>query len=155
MPSGQKHLIQCRCVLPQLKRSVVPIFHSFVVFSIIDDDGTVRPKLAQCNNCGVLHRVIDLCKSEFVKKDHSTSLLSIDDVRSSFPEQLESSLSAADVDLPTWEQAKFIYENELWGQHVILSSESDGELRHVKLVRILGRSLFKVEQVSTTEVISG
>ena len=77
---GVKHLIQCHCVLPQFKNSTNPVFHKFVVFSLVDDSDTVQPKFAQCNNCGVVHKVVDLCKSELTSKEESKSIPTIQDI---------------------------------------------------------------------------
>ena len=69
MPTGQKHTIQCHCILPQYKGRKDPIFHKVVVFSVIGDDDKVQEKIVNCNNCGVPHRIIDICQSEIIFKD--------------------------------------------------------------------------------------
>ena len=61
---GFKHLVQCHCILPQYRKMKDPVFHKFVVFSTIDKKDNVEPKNVQCNNCGVIHKVFDICKSE-------------------------------------------------------------------------------------------
>ena len=64
--TGVLHLIECHCCLPQYKNSKKPVYHKFKVFSILDDGDTVISKHSQCNNCGVVHHVIDICKSEII-----------------------------------------------------------------------------------------
>ena len=78
---GTKHLIQCHCVLPQYRRMKDPVFHQFVVYSKINKDGTLKPKVGKCNNCGVFHNVIDFCKSEILHDYEGDGfLITIDDI---------------------------------------------------------------------------
>ena len=80
--TGQQHLIQCHCVLPQYRGRKDPVYHKFTVFSIIDESDTVVPKFVQCNNCGVIHKVYDICKSEIITgKDEMRNTAKIDDFK--------------------------------------------------------------------------
>lgn len=151
---GQKHLIQCRCILSQFKKQKDPPLHQFVVFSSFDSSGNVISKYCQCNNCGIIHKVVDICKSEIIeKKEDMTSIVTIDDIRGSIHANLCTILDKNNADLPTWEACQHIIENSLWGSHVILTSEKDGDTRAGKYVRIIGESLFKVETFTRTEVV--
>lgn len=142
----QKHLIRCRCILPQFKQLQDAPLHQFTVLSIIDDDGNVKTKYAQCNNCGVVHRVVDICKSEILTgNEGSPAITTIDDVKASLPENIVALLDVHDVDLATWECVRFIIENQRWGDIVVLASDVAGDERHGKYVRILGERLYKVE----------
>jgi hypothetical protein len=147
---GIKHLIDCRCILPQLKTK--GILHKFVVFSIIDDSGEVQAKIAQCNNCGVLHKVIDICKSNILfGKENASALTSISEIKLSLSNDLCNILEKNNVDLPTWENAKFIIENKKWGQFVVLTTTTEDNLKLIKYLIILGENLFKVE-TATKEI---
>ncbi len=152
MMKGQKHLISCRCVLPQFKSKTDPPVHKFIVFSSIDDSDNVVSKFAQCNNCGLVHKVTDICKSTILQgKESFKSILSIDDIKMSVPNQLSVMLEKHNADLPTWEHVSFILENKLWGDHVVLTSEIEDNVKHGKYVRILGENLYKVESFSTEQ----
>lgn len=153
MAQGLKHLVTCRCVLPQFKRMDNAPAHQFVVFSVINDDGTLQPKFAQCNNCGIVHKVTDLCRSEVVPRESMGSLVTIDDIKTGLPPQLASILDVNQADLATWEMAQFILENKQWGNFVVLSTDEVDGLRQGKYVRILGENMFKVESFSREEVI--
>lgn len=154
MPLGQKHLIQCRCILPQFKKLKEPPRHNFVVFSVIDDDNKTVVKFAQCNNCGIIHKVTDVGRSEIVSgREHMSSIVSVDDLKASLPEKLVSVLEVNNCDLPTWEMVQFIIENQKWGDFVVLVSEEEDGQRQGKYVRILGENLFKVESFTREEVI--
>ena len=151
MPRGQKHLITCRCFLPQFKRAKDPQLHKFVVFSVINDDDTVVQKNAQCPNCAMVHRVIDICRSVVLGKDETRSVVTINDIKASLPEKLVDILEGNDADLPTWEAAQFNHENKNWGSFVVLSTDTvDGE-KTGKILKILGENLFKVEAFSRSE----
>jgi hypothetical protein len=142
---GQKHLIKCRCVLPQMKNSSNPVPHHFIVFSEFND-GQIKIKFSQCNNCGVIHKITDICSSEIMDgKDAMSSILTIDDIRFSMNKGLSSILDRHNCDLPTWEHAQYALENKKWGEIVILSSDTEKEDKIIKYLRILGESLFKVD----------
>lgn len=152
---GQKHLVKCRCVLPQLKNLNDPEKrqHRFLVFSEIVDD-VVKQKYAQCNNCGLIHKVIDICSSEIMQgKEAMSTITTIDDLRLGLNANLSSILDRHQCDLPTWEQTSYIMENKLWGDIVILSNEVEGNNKIIKFIRILGETLFKVDSYTRTEVV--
>lgn len=142
---GQKHLIKCRCILQQFKKMNDPPLHCFITFSVINDDGSVKPRYTQCNNCGVIHRVTDICTSEVLFGKESSPLVTIQDVEASLPDKLVTILRLADADLATYEMAQFIYENKRWGDFVVITTEENDGVKQGKYVRILGEQLFKVE----------
>jgi len=145
LTTGQKHLIKCRCVLPQFKNRETPPAHKFVVFSVIEEEKVV-PKYCQCNNCGVIHKVIDICQSEIQNgKEHMNSLIKIEDIKHSIHQNFSSILESNSADLPSWEAVQFIVENKQWGQIVVLTTDRDGEEIHGKYIRVLGEALCKVE----------
>lgn len=154
MPKGQKHLVQCRCVLPQYKNAKHPLIHKFIVFSEINDDDSVKPKFAQCNNCGIIHKVVDLCKSEVMSgKEAMSSIKSVDDIKLGLPEKLVQTLESNNADLPTWEAVSFIIENKQWGSFVVLSSDEEDGLKQGKYVRLISENMFRVETYSREEVL--
>lgn len=153
MAQGLKHLITCRCVLPQFKRMENAPQHQFVVFSVIDDSGNLQSRFAQCNNCGIVHKVTDVCRSEVVSREAMSSLPTVDDIKSGLPPTLANLLESNHVDLATWEMAQFILENKQWGNFVVLTTDEEDGLRQGKYVRILGDNLFKVETFAREEVI--
>jgi hypothetical protein len=122
-----------------------------VVFSIVNDDGTVVQKFAQCNNCGIVHKVTDICTSEIVAKETMTSIITIDDVRPSISQNLAVVLDKNNVDVATWEYVRFIIENKQWGSFVVLNSEVESGIRQGKYVQILSESMFKVDSFSREE----
>lgn len=151
---GQKHLIKCRCVLLQYKKMQNPPSHQFTVFSVINDSDKVNISYAQCPNCGVIHKITEIGKSEILQnKEAMSSLITIDDIKLSLPENLKNILEKNSADLPTWEAAQFIHENKQWGNFVVLTSETEGNTKQIKYLRILGESLYKIENHTKEEII--
>lgn len=142
---GQKHLVKCRCCLPQFKSLENPPAHQFPVFSVIEGD-SFKQSYAQCNNCGVIHKVVDICVSEIqVGKEHMNSLIKLEDLKHSVHPNFSAILENNNADLPTWQALAFIVDNKRWGDFVVLSKDTEGDEIHGKYIRILGESLCKVE----------
>ena len=151
---GTKHLISCTCILPHLRGGGDTAFHSFVVFSQIGDDEEVIEKFAQCNNCGIIHKVVDICKSTITKKEDSPSIISEADIALSLPTELSNLLTTYSCDIATWEHTHFLYSYEKWGESIILTREEDKGMWNGKRLTILGKSQFRVEPYSFSEVTS-
>jgi hypothetical protein len=150
---GQKHLVKCRCVLPQFKNSLTPQQHQFLVFSEIKDD-VVKQKFVQCNNCGIIHKVTDICTSEIMQgKEGMSSIVSIEDIKISLHPNLVSILERNNCDLPTWEHAQYVIENKSWGDIIILATDVEGDVKSIKYVRILGEGMFKIDSHSRKDVL--
>ena len=143
---GVKHLVQCHCILPQYRDRKDPLFHQFVVFSIIDESDTCVPKYVQCNNCAVVHKVVDICRSELVVgKDELATVTTIDDVSLTIPPDVRNVLQTYSVDIATWEYAQFILQNELWGTHLVLTKDILDEDTQGKMLIFNGPSKFNIE----------
>ena len=152
---GIKHLIQCHCILPQYKNSQNPVFHQFVVFSIIDTESdTVIPKFSECNNCGAAHKVFDIQKSEIITgRDEVTTAMSIEDFIFSLPKDLFDLLQSYNKEIADFEHAQFILENKLWGQHIVLSREELDDHVQGKMIKFLEANRFKVESYTIRSAV--
>jgi len=149
-------LIQCHCVLPQYRGRKEPFFHKFTVFSIVQDDETVLPKFSQCNNCQVIHKVMDLCKSEIVPGvDESNAILTINDIKASVPEKFCKVMNNHQCDQASWEHLKFILENQIWGESIIISRETLGDSTQLKLLRVNDQNNYVLESHLRQEEILG
>ena len=143
---GYKHIIECHCVLPQYRKSDNPIFHKFVVFSVVDDDGNVVQSLARCENCGAVHKVVDICKSEIMpSKEDSRNVLTKKDISSSLPAQLIQLFDEYSLPTADYEAAKFYIENEKWGSTIILNREREEEGYAGKMVTFISKDKFKID----------
>ena len=151
---GLKHVVECTCILPQYKNQTPPVFHQFVVFSIINNQDELQPDYAQCNNCGVIHKVVDACKSEILSgQENLSSIISIEDIKMMIPSDLSMVLENYSCDLPNWQHAYFIYSNQKWGEKIILVRENfDDEIRG-KILSIDGSNKFRIEPFAESIVI--
>lgn len=113
MVGAQKHIITCRCILTQHRRLNDPPNFSFIVFSLLDDDGNVIPKLTKCSYCGITHRVYEICKSEIIDSE-SVNIIDKDDLSIFLPEKLVAILNDYNCELYTFEEAKYIIDNRKW-----------------------------------------
>ena len=143
---GIKHLVQCHCILPQYKNSKNPVFHKFTVFSILDESDTVLVKYAECNNCGSVHKVYDVCKSEIVPgKEDSRSVLKKEDFRFSLPDSLFELLGQYEKEICDYEFSQFIIDNEVWDSTITLTREELEDHVQGKLLRFLESEKFRIE----------
>lgn len=149
---GIKHLIQCKCILPQFKTQ--QIFHKFVVFSIIDND-KVEKKLVQCNNCAAVHKVTEICKSEIInKKDNLRGVMSIDDYKINLPNNVSSLLESLNCQLHVWEEINFVIKHKKWGSKIIITHEAYDDYTCGKYIIINSKNDFEIETFDEENVIT-
>ena len=151
---GYKHLIECNCILPQFRKMQNPIFHKFVVFSIEDDTGAIVPKMAQCENCNTIHKIIDICKSEIVPgKDETRSVITKSDVVQSLPKQLVELLDEYQLGIADYELARYYIENDMWGSIIVLSREQEGEGYAGKVLNFVAANKYRVDPYFDTDMV--
>ncbi len=151
--AGTKHLIQCHCMLPQYRRKEIPVFHQFVVYSKIDEDDKIKERLSKCNNCGAIHRILDLCKSEIaINLEETDTVITKDDVIESLPEKVAKILSDNHADLATYENVEDVIFDERWGEKIVISRQKiNGEKQNLKIIEFKSEEKFRVyaEIIST------
>jgi hypothetical protein len=143
---GVKHLVKCVCVLPQLSKLPKPPSHEFTVFSVYDDSNNeFESTFVQCSNCGIVHKITDICMSTILRgREDLSSVITLNDVKNAIPEKLVAVLEHHKADLPTWQQVSWIVENKLWGSSVVLTSEYIDGTRQGKSLVVMGESIFKI-----------
>ena len=153
---GVKHIIECRCILPTLKNRIDPPLHKFIVFSVINDNDAINEKYSQCNNCGIVHKIIDLCQSEIIhSREDLKSALTIEDIKFTLPESVTNILEIYDCDLATYEHVKFMYDFNVKDEFTILTKEMDetGTRIEGKVLRYKEGKTFSIEPFSSQETI--
>ena len=155
---GIKHIIECHCILPQNRNKRVPLYHTFIVFSEIDNSDTVVPKFVQCNNCGIVHKVVDVCRSEIaVGKEELKTITTIEDIKVSLPEDACNILESYSCDLATWEHLDFVYRNSKWDDQIILARDIiDDEIQGKRLTfnERDGKILLRLESFISRDIIN-
>ena len=99
----------------------------------------------KCNNCDVAHKVTDFCKSEVMLDGEDVCVISMSDIRQCLSDKLCQILDDHKCDIATWEQAKDIIENKLWGSIIILSSKKLSGVTNIKSLIINNEDDFKIE----------
>ena len=141
-------------MLPQYKNRPDPVFHKFIVFSVIDDSDTVIPKYSQCNNCGIVHKIIDICQSEIITgKEDLKSLPTVDEIRMMLPEDVQRVLDNYGVELAVWEHVLFAVQNKIRDYYVILTRDIMENEIQGKLMRFDSDGKIKIETFIHTSVI--
>jgi len=145
---GQKHSVKCRCILPQFRQRKDPVFHEFVVFSEIHDEIFVE-SFSQCNNCGIVHRIYDFCKSEIISsKENMKTLPRISDIEISLPIDVSSVLKSSNADLATYQEINFIINNRICGKKILLEKEIVDGYVVGKFISLLENDRFRIEPFS-------
>tara|TARA_B100000686_G_C16775358_1_gene968042 strand:+ start:1930 stop:2343 length:414 start_codon:yes stop_codon:yes gene_type:complete len=122
-----------------------PVFHKFSVFSVFDNKDSIYEKFSSCNNCGALHKIVDICKSEIViGAEDGNAVRTIEDIKHSLSENIVSVLETYKCDIATWENVEFIVENNIWEENVVISRESIDDITHIKLLKILSETKIKI-----------
>jgi hypothetical protein len=143
---GIKHLIECHCTLKVYEGKENHLFHKFPVYSEYSENKSIVEKISKCNNCGTLHKVYDICKSEIVRggKDNNNAEINIDDIALQIDKKIENALRRYDCDISVWEQVLDIIEKEAWKFPVVISREVIEGKYHVKVLEIISDSKLKI-----------
>lgn len=153
-PVGQRHLIECNCILPMFKNREKPIWHKFPVFSIINEKNEVEEKFAQCNNCGIIHKIKEIGVSEVTTKEKMKMIRSIDDIRIGIPPEIGGLLEQYKCDVSVWEEVEFILQYKKWGSIIVLESEKEnGEITGKALIFQGTPVLAKIESFRRQEIV--
>lgn len=151
---GMRHLIECNCVLPQFKNKKPVMWHKFQVFSIIDENNEVIPKFAQCNNCGIIHKITEIGTSEITVKENIRSIRKVEEIKLGMQSDIAGLLEQYNMDLSVWEEAEFILQNKKWGSMIVLDTEIEDGLLVGKALIFQGVPvLARIESFSRQEIV--
>lgn len=138
--------------MPQFRQMKDPPFHKFIAFSELDETQNLVPSLAQCPNCGVVHKIKEVGLSDILRKEDAPTLLTVDEIKSNLPEKLIQVLAKYELELHQWMEFKWILDNEDWGRHVVISKELlDGEISG-KFIQVIGKDLYRVDSFAREEL---
>ena len=154
--AGIKHIIECHCTLKIYQGEENHLYHKFPVYSKFDSKGFVVEKIVACNNCGTLHRITDICKSEILPggKDTNKSQVDIEDIELQIPEKISKILKKYECDVSTWEHVLDLYDDESWGSVVVLTRELIDQKYHVKILHIINDDKIKISTKVIEDEIS-
>lgn len=142
-----KHLIECKCIHPRFQSLDEVVPHRFVVFSELNENtGAFIEHYAQCDNCGLIHRVNEVGKSTPMMKDSLSNIIDTDEIALELPDKIVDLLKKYNCPTHVWQETKFIFEKKLWGSFIVLTREDTGYGGKVgKILHINGESSYKIE----------
>jgi len=146
-----KHLIKCQCFLPQFESMANPPAHKFIVFSELDYQGLVISSFSQCPNCGLIHKVLEVGHSQLMKKESLSSIPTIKEIKSQLPEKLIDLMYPYNLDLATWQEIQWIYNNFMWGKSVILSKETIDGIQTGKFIQFFSEINWRINSFTLEE----
>ena len=153
---GVTHTIECHCVLPLYKNKTPTVYHRFVVYNKVDENGSVLPKYVNCNNCGITHFVYEICKSEIkVGKEDLSTVRKINEVKLSLPKKLVKFLESYEVETFVYEKIEDSISKSIFPTEVILKREIIDETHHVKIIKVTSENTFTVNTEVINTVIRG
>ena len=145
-----KHLVECQCILSIFKNKTKPLYHKFQVCSFLEDDSIIE-KYVICNNCDVVHKVSEVCKSEIMWGiDNIKSLVTtIEDIRFNFDsngfEGLSNILTQFNSDISDWELADFFLENNMSGTILLEKEEIENNIVY-KFIEFNNNNTYKIKK---------
>jgi hypothetical protein len=131
-----KHLVECHCSLKIFDNNQKIIYHKFPVFSVFDESDSIEEKYVMCNNCDIIHKVEDVCKSEIKwgKEALKTLVCTKEDIKFNFKnyekENVSDLLELHDVDIADWELVNFLIEENQAGQIVLDRKEIENNISY-------------------------
>ena len=146
-----KHLVECQCVLNIFKNKTKAIYHKIPVFSLIDEEGNVKEKYIACNNCGIIHRVYEVCKSEIKwgHEDDKSMIPDKDDIKFNLEaqgyEKIVSIFEQNDLEICDWEILEYSLDNGIECDIVLNRVESDNNVI-IKIISISSDGKFKLKK---------
>tara|TARA_Y100000114_G_C11752036_1_gene324856 strand:+ start:706 stop:1179 length:474 start_codon:yes stop_codon:yes gene_type:complete len=153
---GIKHLIECHCYLKIFDQKNNQVNHKFPVYSKIDENDKVIPKLVKCNNCEALHYVYDICKSDLKPgKEDSKSILEKEDFIMMLPDKVANILVKNQCDISDFEHALDIIEEKAWGSHIVIKRDIVGEEHQIKLITFKDENNVKIENKPIKSIMVG
>ena len=142
---GQRHLIECHCILSLYKNKTSPVYHKFSVYSKIDKSGNVIPKYVNCNNCGVTHFVKEFCKSEIkLGKEDIRSIRDIKEISLSLPDKIVDFLKEYNSTIDIYEEIEDVFDNNDFPRNLVIKREIIDEKYHLKILNLVSENRFKV-----------
>ena len=146
-----KHLVECQCVLNIFKNKTKPVYHKIPVFSLLDEEGNVQEKYVACNNCGVVHRVYEVFKSEIKwgNEDNKAMIPDKDDIKFNLEaqghERLVNIFEQNDMEICDWETLEYALDNCIECDIVLNRVESDNNVV-IKMINIKSDGKFKLKK---------
>jgi hypothetical protein len=83
------------------------------------------------------------------------SIVSVDDIIATIPDNVVSILDSHKCDISVWENVKFIYDNDLWGETVVIAKDQVNDSSQIKILTIKSESRVKIDSHIRKDEIMG
>ena len=128
--------------------------HRFPVYSKIDEQGRIIPKLVKCNNCEAAHFVTKIGRSELRPgKDQTDTVLKIEDFKHDLPSKIFNYLIENNCNISDFEHVKDIIEERRWGENVIIRRDIVDEKQQIKYIVINSKNNFQIKSDTIEDLI--
>lgn len=109
------------------------------------DGEDIDEKFIICDNCGSVHRVFDMCRSEIMTKHEMIlSVRTIPEIKMSLDNDVSELLEKNNCHVSTWENVEFIIDNELVETPVIINRENLNGKTSIKILELKKNKKFKI-----------
>jgi hypothetical protein len=143
-----KHLIECQCTLKIYEKKSKPVFHKFQVFSTFNEN-VINEKYVTCNNCDIVHKVTEVCKSKIQwGKENLRDLINTkEDIKFNLiakgKQNITDLLEENMLDISGWEMIEHLIENNIEGQIVLSKKEIEENI--VYKVLYISKNGYKIK----------
>lgn len=138
MKLGIKHLVECHCTLPLYKGMQDIIYHKILVYSKFNSNEKIVEKIVNCENCGLIHKVFDICRSNIVKdgNEENNSSVTIEELELEIPDKLINILRNNNCTIPIYEEIIDALDHNVNDHNIIIKRDLIEGIYHVKILNI-------------------
>lgn len=139
------HTLECQCILPIYNKVEKPVYHSFVVFSTFVDD-SLEEKYVECNNCGVVHQVLNVNKSNIISDvtKYKSLVVSKEDLSYNLPSKYLDFLTKKNIEeVYIWEKINFLLENDI-SEKVLFNRSQIDNYTVCEFIEVIDKDKFKI-----------
>tara|TARA_B100000965_G_C19153243_1_gene566971 strand:+ start:89 stop:520 length:432 start_codon:yes stop_codon:yes gene_type:complete len=125
------------------KNNNKPVYHKIPTISFFNDNDEIKEKYIICNNCGVVHRVYEVLKSEIKwgMEDLKNLVNTKEDIAQNLnfleKNDIVNILNKEQAFTCDWELAEHLVENNIDGNIILQTTESDNNTVY-KVLEIKG-----------------
>ena len=141
------HLIECQCILPVYNKVEKPVYHNFVVFSLIEE-GTLEEKYVECNNCGIIHKIKDFNKSDFISDttNYKNLVVNKEDLSYNMPAKYLEFLTSKKIEeIYIWEKINYLLDNNIEEEVIFNRSKVDNFII-CEIIQVIDKDNFKLKR---------
>ena len=141
------HTVECQCVLPIYNKIEKPVYHQFVVFNKLNDD-SMEEKYVECNNCGIIHQIVGLNKSNIISDttNYKSLVVNKEDLSYNLPTKYLEFLTKKNIEeIYIWEKIYFLLENNI-NESVLYNKTKIENFVICEFIDVIDKNNFKLSK---------